>query len=412
MSQNLNPDLAIKTTGLSKVYTRTERGVKRSIPFYALKNVNIELAKGEILGIIGNNGSGKSTLLRLLSGITKPTEGIVQINGSVASILDIGTGFHPDLSGRANTYMRGELLGMDRSEIDRLFDDIVDFSGVGDFIDSPVKHYSNGMFLRLAFSVIIYLRSDILLLDEVMTVGDMDFRQKCARKILEIANSGKTVILVSHNMRDVMDTCTLTALLKDGEIIELDTPVAVISDSYLSELAGLEGTDLEVAREKIGLTPDIPETVTLTEVHFKLLSVMTTRISESGRSSSVFYRDEEILVEITYRTEKAGFHFGIALKDILSSRLMDDSPVLYDWDFTDDFVGGFSAIWTIPKGLLNAGRFLIDVFVVNDSMKPIRTYERAIEFEVRDRNGPAKMRSVNRAPLSLDLKLQFSPLTS
>ncbi len=404
-------DLALRVTGLSKVYSKMELGTERAIPFHALKNINFELSKGEVLGVIGDNGSGKSTLLRILSGITKPTEGLVELNGSVASILDVGTGFHPDLSGRQNTYMRGQLLGMNRSEIDGVFDDLVAFSGVGEFIDSPVKHYSSGMFLRLAFSIIIHVKADILLLDEVMAVGDVDFSMKGAQKILEIANSGTTVILVTHNLRNVMDLCTLTALMKDGEMIDVGTPFSVISDSYLSKLAGLEGSDLKLARHDVGLNPREPELFPeLKPHHFKLLSVCAYGRSDMASPSNEFNKNEEILIELKYSTASPGFHFGFALTDILSVRLIDDSPVLYDWEFTDDFVGSFAAVWTIPSDLLNDGRFFVEVFVLNEKLNIIRRFEQALEFKVHDPGRPEELSSVDRAPFSPDMKLEFKQI--
>ncbi|MCB0540988.1 MAG: ABC transporter ATP-binding protein, partial [Bacteroidetes bacterium] len=193
-------DIAIRVKGLSKVYQKKNKNGDQE-DFYALKDVNFEVKKGEVVGIIGKNGSGKSTLLKILSGVTKPTTGSVEINGTVASILDVGTGFHADLSGRENVYLRGKLLGMSTKEIDKAFDEIVEFSEIGDFIETPVKNYSSGMFLRLAFSILVFLKCDVLLLDEVLSVGDLGFRGKSNLAINKLVNyKEKTIIFVSHDM--------------------------------------------------------------------------------------------------------------------------------------------------------------------------------------------------------------------
>ncbi|CAN5303024.1 N/A [soil metagenome] len=197
-------DVILEVKGLSKEYFRASAGGGPSQAFLALNNISFQLKQGEVLGIIGPNGSGKSTLLKMISGITKPSSGAISIRGRLASILDVGTGFHPDLSGRENVFLRGELLGMQKGTINKLFDEIVAFSGIGSFIDTPVKHYSSGMFLRLAFSIIIHLDVDILVLDEVLSVGDESFRNKCQQKINDIAKSReKTLVIVSHDLHSL-----------------------------------------------------------------------------------------------------------------------------------------------------------------------------------------------------------------
>ena len=207
MSNNSN-DIVIKVEGLSKVYQKKNKDNSQE-DFYALKDVSFEIKKGETVGIIGKNGSGKSTLLKILSGVVKPSSGRVQINGNIASILDVGTGFHPELTGRENVYLRGELLGMPHKEIDAIFNDIVEFSEIEDFIETPVKNYSSGMFLRLAFSIIIHLKSDIILLDEVMSVGDAAFKSKTTDYFNRIsATKNKTILLISHSFQEIINTST------------------------------------------------------------------------------------------------------------------------------------------------------------------------------------------------------------
>ncbi len=187
--------------------------------FRALDDVSLEIKKGEAIGIIGHNGAGKSTLLKLLCRVTAPTEGMISFNGRIASMLEVGTGFHPELTGRENIYMNGAILGMTRAEIDRKFDEIVAFSEIDQFIDTPVKRYSSGMYVKLAFSVAAHLDSEIMIMDEVLAVGDMAFQGKCIKKMRDIANSGKTVLYVSHNMNTIRQLCDKCIVLNRGKII-------------------------------------------------------------------------------------------------------------------------------------------------------------------------------------------------
>jgi len=207
---------------------------------WALRDVSFEVKRGEVLGIIGRNGSGKTTLLKLLSRITVPTEGSADIHGRVSSLLDVGTGMHAELTGRENVYLNGAILGMRRTEINRKFDEIVEFSGVQKFIDTPLKHYSSGMYVRLAFSVAAHLEPDVLLVDEVLAVGDAEFQAKCLGKMEEVAESGRTVLFVSHQMGAVMNLCPRTLLLDAGEI-KASGPTDIVVDTYLTESMSLEG---------------------------------------------------------------------------------------------------------------------------------------------------------------------------
>jgi len=187
--------------------------------FWALKDVSFELNRGEVLGIVGSNGAGKSTLLKVLSQITEPTVGRIEIAGRVASLLEVGTGFHPELSGRENIFLNGAILGMTRTEIRSQFDDIVEFAGVERFLDTPVKRYSSGMQVRLAFAVAAHLRSEILIVDEVLAVGDGEFQKKCLGKMGDVARSGRTVLLVSHNLGSLRSLCSQGILLNEGRLI-------------------------------------------------------------------------------------------------------------------------------------------------------------------------------------------------
>jgi lipopolysaccharide transport system ATP-binding protein len=201
--------------------------------FWALKDISAEIKHGEIVGIIGHNGAGKSTLLKILSRITEPTTGYADIFGRIGSLLEVGTGFHPELTGRENVYLNGSILGMRRPEIDRKFDAIVDFAEIEQFIDTPVKHYSSGMYVRLAFSVAAHLEPEILLIDEVLAVGDMAFQKKSLGKMENISQQGRTVVFVSHNMNALQRLCPKSLLLSHGQLLAVDNTPSII-EQYLS----------------------------------------------------------------------------------------------------------------------------------------------------------------------------------
>jgi lipopolysaccharide transport system ATP-binding protein len=201
--------------------------------FWALRDVSFDIQRGDVVGIIGRNGAGKSTLLKLLSRITEPTRGEIDLYGRVGSLLEVGTGFHSELTGRENIYLNGAILGMRRKEIDSRFDSIVEFAEVERFLDTPVKRYSSGMYIRLAFAVAAHLSSEILLVDEVLAVGDAEFQKKCLTKIRQVATSGRTVLFVSHNMTTVRDVCTKALVLQEGQLIQY-SPVDQAIDVYLT----------------------------------------------------------------------------------------------------------------------------------------------------------------------------------
>ena len=198
-----------------------------------MKDVSFDLEEGKVLGIVGRNGAGKSTLLKILSRVTEPTEGTVTVRGRVGSLLEVGTGFHPELTGRENIYMNGAILGMKRAEIDSKFDEIVDFSEVSQFIDTPVKRYSSGMYLRLAFAVAAHLEPEILVVDEVLAVGDAEFQRKCLGKMGDVAQQGRTVLFVSHNMSAILRLTQEAIVLKKGQLI-MRGPTQEAVDFYLS----------------------------------------------------------------------------------------------------------------------------------------------------------------------------------
>jgi len=214
---------------------------------WALRDINFEVQQGEIVGIIGRNGAGKSTLLKILSRITAPTSGQVKVKGRIASLLEVGTGFHPELTGRENIYLNGAILGMKKAEIDRKFDEIVDFSGVEKFIDTPVKRYSSGMKVRLAFAVAAHLEPEILLIDEVLAVGDVEFQKKCLGKMGDVAKEGRTVLFVSHNMGAITNLCPQAFLLNSGKIL-LSGKSSEVVCRYLNLITTDEGAEVILAK--------------------------------------------------------------------------------------------------------------------------------------------------------------------
>ena len=243
-------DIALSVRGVSKSYTIAHQEQQVTLAeqalqqvrngfrpasketFWALQGISFDIKEGDVVGIIGRNGAGKSTLLKILSRITEPTSGVIDLYGRVGSLLEVGTGFHPELSGRENVYLNGAILGMSRREIARQFDAIVNFSGVEQFLDTPVKRYSSGMYVRLAFAVAAHLSTEILIVDEVLAVGDTEFQEKCLGKIKDVAKTGRTVIFVSHHMQSVSVLCNKAMFLERGRAIYFgEVPVAI--DHYV-----------------------------------------------------------------------------------------------------------------------------------------------------------------------------------
>ena len=251
-SENGDPhrgELAVQVRGVGKEYSigrqsrdtlretlvnrfRDPLGRRGRETFWALKDINLEVRRGEVVGLIGRNGAGKSTLLKILSRITVPTTGTIDLWGRVGSLLEVGTGFHPELTGRENIFLNGSILGMSRREIESRFDEIVDFSGVERFLDTPVKRYSSGMYVRLAFAVAAHLEPEILIVDEVLAVGDAEFQKRCLGKMQNVAGAGRAVLFVSHNLAAVKSLCTRAILLRDGRVA-LDGDITKVADNYM-----------------------------------------------------------------------------------------------------------------------------------------------------------------------------------
>lgn len=279
-----------------KEYTGLAGRDDQSDYFWALRDVSFEVKQGEIIGIVGKNGSGKSTLLKILSGVTEPTTGQARLRGRIGSLLEVGTGFHPDMSGRENVFMSGALLGLSQAEIRKEFDEIVDFSGIERFIDVPVKRYSSGMYVRLAFSVASLLRSDILILDEVLAVGDAAFKEKSEKIINKIAHDGRTVILVSHNMHAIRHMCQRGIVLNEGRLIADERPDEAVR-SYLQVVH-------EQGEEKIDIRT-LPPRADLTEVESKdfprvFKTIQWIEIANQDGPTRVLQTGGKLIVRIGY----------------------------------------------------------------------------------------------------------------
>ncbi len=266
-SSALPTEIAVSVRGLSKSYTISHNSLQHTTAaealihgvknigrkqtketFWALKDVSFEINKGDVVGVIGRNGAGKSTLLKVLSRITEPTQGQIDLYGRVGSLLEVGTGFHPELTGRENIYLNGAILGMSRREIASHFDAIIDFSGVEQFLDTPVKRYSSGMYVRLAFAVAAHLEPEILIVDEVLAVGDAEFQRKCLGKMHDVAAHGRTVIFVSHNMAAVRSLCRSAVWMRNGRLHQAGASVPVL-DAYIKNNLHTVGSSVDLSGE-------------------------------------------------------------------------------------------------------------------------------------------------------------------
>lgn len=294
-----------KTDPYLKIGQRDLSSIKGDY-IWALKDVSFSVMKGQSIGIIGKNGAGKSTLLKVMSRITAPTNGKIKIKGSIGSLLEVGTGFHPELTGRENVYLNGAILGMSKLEIDQKFDEIVDFSEIGEYIDTPVKRYSSGMYVRLAFAVAAHLNPDILIVDEVLAVGDIEFQKKSIRKMESIINEGRTILYVSHNIPSVKQLCNRGILLDNGEII-CDDDIETVVKYYLSN----NKRAVEVFEDKY------PMQIISIELHNK-----------NGDLCNNFEYEENIILVISIKSfTKQKISLSIGLKDLNNNTIANISSL-------------------------------------------------------------------------------------
>lgn len=385
----------LRETLAGKLAAPLRRGGKHDKPaadaedqlLWALRDVSFEVHQGQVVGVIGRNGAGKSTLLKILSRITEPTEGLAEVHGRVGSLLEVGTGFHPELTGRENIYLNGAILGMKRAEIERKFDEIVDFSGVAKFIDTPVKRYSSGMYLRLAFAVAAHLEPEILVVDEVLAVGDAEFQRKCLGKMSDVAHEGRTVLFVSHNMSAILHLTEETMVFDRGQLVHrAATPQAV--DFYMSSGLALTG-------ERAWAADEIPAEA----APFRPLAI---RIKDRlGRVADVIRSTEPATVELEYVLDApiTGLRVGLYLitargEYVLASFDTDDQAQFEQYPARP--AGRYISRCTLPADFLNEGRYILGI---NASSYRIRRYfqdEGALAFNVDGAAAPGSQWPENR----------------
>lgn len=341
--------------------------------FLALDDVSFEVQQGDVIGIIGRNGAGKSTLLKILSQVTTPTSGVVKLKGRVASLLEVGTGFHQELTGRENVFLNGAILGMSKAEIRAKFDEIVDFAEIDKFIDTPVKRYSSGMYVRLAFAVAAHMEPEILILDEVLAVGDAQFQKKCLGKMEEVGREGRTIVFVSHNMTAIRTLCTRAIVLSKGVLLaEGSTQDAI--DTYLEHNAKRR-TDIEW---KSDLTAPGNEAIV-----FRKISVCY----DDGMPANSIYSDMPFNIEIDYAVRVAGFSVCINLVFYDSN----DNCILAsinnhecNWYGKQMQIGEYKSICNIPKNIFNEGVFSVSVMILGKNYTDPLVLDKVLRIEILD----------------------------
>ncbi len=346
---------------------------------WALKDISFEVYQGEVLGVIGRNGAGKSTLLKILSRVTEPSEGYAEIHGRVGSLLEVGTGFHPELTGRENIFLNGAILGMKRGEIESKFDEIVDFSGVEKFIDTPVKRYSSGMYLRLAFAVAAHMEPEILVVDEVLAVGDAEFQRKCLGKMSDVAQEGRTVLFVSHNMSAIQRLTKEAIVLEKGNMI-LRAPSAEAVDYYLS--AGFAQTG-----ERVWMADEVP-------VDASPFQPLALRVrSLQGKVVDTVRSTEPVTIDFEYQLSApvTDLRVGIYLlnthgEHIFTSFDTDDQSQYERYGVRP--AGCYLSRCTLPADLLNEGRYILGVNASVFRVKRFFQDEHALAFAVDSTGAP------------------------
>lgn len=346
-------------------------GLEIKEDFWALKDLNIKINKGDVIGIVGKNGAGKSTLLKILSQITPPTTGEIKIHGSVGSLLEVGTGFHPELTGRENIFLNGAILGMKKGEIARKFDEIVAFAEVEKFLDTPVKYYSSGMYVRLAFSVAAHMEPDILIVDEVLAVGDAEFQKKCLGKMKDITQKdGRTILFVSHNINAIQQLCQKSILLERGKVAMFDTTEKVI-DYYLNESEGSNAvSEFNTSHGK--------------DVQISRVTILNQKETPSARIP--ISEDFSVKLNLEVSNDVTGvivtLHFFHQGEVVLISSNSDCAEKLSDFK-----KGTYEVTIAVPKFLFNVGHYHFDITVDKVFVErfDIKQY---IGFEIQDIKNP------------------------
>ena len=338
--------------------------------FWALKDVSLEVKEGEVLGLIGRNGAGKTTLLKILSRITKPTTGWAEIHGRVGSLLEVGTGFHPELTGRENTFLSGAILGMPKSEITRKFDEIMAFAELEKFIDTPVKHYSSGMYVRLAFAVAAHLEPEILLVDEVLAVGDINFQKKCLGKMGDVARAGRTVVLVSHNMGAINALCSRCVILGGGSV-EFDGPTEEATSRYYA--ASLE---MDTGGDLSGRNREGNGKARFTSVSIQPLSPSGEPIEHAYPGCSL-----SVNVSVTCETRFAESNLALVFYDSSGYRVIDTNTAQKN-EFVSLQAGQTArANFLLHEVLLRPGKYFVGLWLGRDTLETIDHIEHATSID-------------------------------
>ena len=340
--------------------TRDEQGGSKFV--WALDDINFDVNQGDVVGIIGRNGAGKSTLLKILSKVTSPTKGNIKIKGRIASLLEVGTGFHPDLSGRENIFLNGAILGMTKKEIHAKFDEIVAFSGVDKYIDTPVKRYSSGMYVRLAFSVAAHLEPEILIVDEVLAVGDAEFQKKCLGKMKEVSQQGRTVIFVSHNLVAVKSLCTKGIVMDQGKLVFSGSADEAV-ENYMNANAS------KVQSSKVFSSPD--DAIGNEFIKIKSITVQPEKL----------FITDAIQLDFSFWnfTDELKFNVAFDVIDVFGEVVFGSGT-----EFTSiNNVGSASCL--IPSNLMNDGIYSIHVYVHKTGMRKLCDFMDVVSFEVCDK---------------------------
>lgn len=328
-----------------------KQSIDSSSDFWALRDLNFEIGRGEVVGVIGRNGAGKSTLLKILSRITEPTSGRVELHGRVGSLLEVGTGFHPELTGRENIFLNGAILGMSQAEIRRNLDAIVDFSGIEKFLDTPVKRYSSGMYVRLAFAVAAHLQPEILIVDEVLAVGDAEFQAKCLGKMQDVAQHGRTVLFVSHNLAAVQALCQRALLLEQGALVEQGDPGEVIA-AYLRRSRTLASQELSTRSDRNGTGK-----LRFTGVRFSDPDGETSDGLQTGRPGTI-----ELHIENRIGEELRGIEINLGISDEVGTRVCLLGTGVSSRESQAVPSSGGICRFELPKVPLVAGRYQLTLF--------------------------------------------------
>jgi lipopolysaccharide transport system ATP-binding protein len=357
-----------KEDPFAKIGQVNDRTAKAESEFvWALKDINFEVKKGEVLGIIGRNGAGKSTLLKILSKITSPTTGKIFLDGRIASLLEVGTGFHPEMTGRENIFMNGAILGMRKKEIQQKFDAIVDFAGVEKYIDTPVKRYSSGMYVRLAFAVAAFLEPEILIVDEVLAVGDAEFQKKCLGRMKDVSvNDGRTVLFVSHNMAAVKSLCKSGILLSNGKLSYTGDTANTVS-KYMR--GGAEYANIRI----FGSEYDKP--------NFAIKEIRLNAIGKSIEEPITEYDEIHIETDLFIHNDESRLHYTYVFKDETGEPIF---TITHKQSGVPLIKGLNKLVCKLPKGYLNIGAYHLDAYLIKDSRETIFVEKDILSLNIQE----------------------------